>query len=184
MNNIDYIAAAFQNTDNKSLLGDKMRFLEKISMSILNANIAGDIAECGVYQGGSARLLATIFSQKKIMLFDSFEGMIESDILQHGHKKGDFSNTSVENVKNYLKDKPNCSLYPGWIPDSTTFLTNETFSLVHLDLDLYQSTKAAIEIFWPRLSHHGAMVFDDWEWQHCPGVKQSIHEYFGQNLQK
>jgi O-methyltransferase len=104
--------------------------------------------------------------------------MQESDTLTNGHKKGDFSDTSLEQVKEYLNDKTNCLYYPGWIPESANFLTSENFCLIHLDLDLYQSTSAAIKIFWPRLVTGGVMVFDDWEWKNCPGVKRAIEEYF------
>jgi len=119
-----------------------------------------------------------MFPNKRIFLFDSFEGMLESDILERGHQKGDFRDTSLEQVRSYLSDKSNCSFFPGWIPSSAFFLTEERFCLVHLDLDLYQSTKAAIEIFWPKIVVGGVIVFDDWDWCRCPGVKQSITEYF------
>lgn len=160
-----------------SLLGNIDHFAS-VAKGILDLNLEGDVAECGVYKGGSARLLATIFPNKKIFLFDSFEGMIENDILDKGHKKGDFKDTSLEQVKSYLSDKPNCAFFPGWIPSSASFLNEEKFCFVHLDLDLYQSTKASIEIFWPKIVSGGVMVFDDWEWENCPGVTQSITEYF------
>ena len=99
-------------------------------------------------------------------------------MLDAGHRKGDFKDTSLENVQTYLCDKPNCLFFPGWLPESAGVLKEEKFCFVHLDLDLYQSTKAAIEIFWPRLVDGGVIVFDDWEWQRCPGVKKSIQEYF------
>jgi O-methyltransferase len=175
---MSFISQAFSNIPNTSLLGTKMDYLESTAHTILNLNLDGDVAECGVYKGGSARLLATMFPNKKIFLFDSFEGMLESDTLERGHQKGDFRDTSLEQVRSYLSDKPNCSFFPGWIPSSASFLREERFCLVHLDLDLYQSTKAAIEIFWPKIVDGGVIVFDDWEWQNCPGVKQSITEYF------
>ena len=179
---MSFINEAFAGIQNNSLLGGKMNNLEAIASYILESNLSGDIAECGVYKGGSARLLSTIFPDKRIFLFDSFQGMLESDTLDKGHVKGDFKDTSLDSVKTYLSDKPNCSFFPGWLPESASFLTVEKFCFIHIDLDLYQSTKAAIEIFWPRLINGGVMVFDDWEWQYCPGVKKSIEEYFNQNI--
>lgn len=174
---MSFIKQAFDTISSTSLLGNIDHFA-LVAKDILDLNLDGDIAECGVYKGGSARLLATIFPNKKIFLFDSFEGMKENDILDKGHKKGDFKDTSLTEVKSYLSDKPNCVFFPGWIPSSASFLNEERFCFVHLDLDLYQSTKAAIEIFWPKVVDGGVMVFDDWEWQNCPGVKQSVTEYF------
>lgn len=184
MNHNEYIDLAFSSLPNLSLLGSKMHYLAKIATDIAVQNLSGDVVECGVYKGGSARLLATIFSNKNVLLFDSFEGMKESDQIENGHRKGDFSDISLSEVQNYLADKTNCSFFPGWLPNSASHLTDEEFCFVHLDLDLYQSTRQAIEIFWPRLVPNGAMVFDDWEWIHCPGVKQSITEYFGADLSK
>lgn len=175
---MSYIDIAFGEKPNNSLLGQKISVLEKSSVDILKKNLPGDIAECGVYKGGSARLLATIFPNKKIFLFDSFDGMHESDVLPNGHNKGDFSDTSLLQVKDYLGDKPNCLFFSGWLPESASSLTDEKFSLVHIDLDLYQSTKTAINLFWPRLVEGGFMIFDDYRWKHCPGVEKAISEYF------
>lgn len=176
---MSYKTEAFATKSCNSLLGNKIEFLEKISTETLNNNIPGDVVECGVYKGGSARLLATIFKNKQVLLFDSFEGMLEDDAIKTGgHFKGHFNDTDLDRVKNYLSDKTNCSFHKGWLPSSADFLTTENFCLVHLDLDLYQSTKAAIEIFWPRLNVGGHMIFDDYNWHACPGVNLAIEEYF------
>lgn len=176
---MSFLNEAFSVKTNTSLLGYKLQFVEYIASKVLENNTNGDIAECGVYKGGSARLLATIFPNKKIYLYDSFEGMLEDDSMESGHHiKGQFNDTSIEAVQNYLSDKDNCLFFKGWIPESTKSLTNETFSLVHVDLDLYQSTQSAIEIFWPRLTIGGMMIFDDIDWEPCPGVNRAIKEYF------
>lgn len=174
-----YIEESFRTKDNKSLLGLKMHYLADIANYIKDKNISGDVAECGVYKGGSARLLSTIFDDKKILLFDSFSGMMEDDSYPEGHHKtGEFSDTSLESVKDYLNDKNNCYFYDGWFPQSAKFLTDQTFCFVHADFDLYQSTKSCVEIFWPRLNSGGIILFDDYDWIPCPGVNQTIKEYF------
>jgi hypothetical protein len=175
---MSYIDTAFQEKPNHSLLGPKMPILEGAAVNALKKNLIGHVAECGVYKGGSARLLATIFPNKKIFLFDSFDGMHENDTLPNGHHKGDFSDTSLSQIQNYLDDKPNCVFFPGCLPESASSLTDEQFCFVHIDLDLYQSTKTAINLFWPRLVEGGFMVFDDYKWPHCPGVEKAISEYF------
>jgi O-methyltransferase len=167
---------------NVSCLSTKLFFIESVGQYILDSDIPGLIAEAGVYKGGCARLLATMFPDREILLFDSFEGMQENDQdPAGGHKIGDFSDTSLDSVKNYLIDKPNCRFHQGWFPDSASFLTDETFALVHADMDYYQSTVACIETFWPRMVTGGAMIFDDYEWVACPGVKKALNEYFNDN---
>jgi O-methyltransferase len=182
---MNYLEEAFKDKDNLSILGVKISIIELVAKHVLSLGIPGDVVECGVYKGGSARLLSTIFKEKKIFLFDSFHGMEEDDKTEDGfHRMGDFGDTSLEEVRRYLSDKSNCMFFPGWIPESTNFLKNESFCFAHLDLDLYQSTKSAIEIFWPRISLGGVLVVDDWEWKHCPGVKKAVIEYFGEDLSR
>ena len=164
-----------------SCLGEKLFFLETVGQAIIESSIEGLIAEAGVYKGGGARLLATMFPDREILLFDSFEGMLEDDEDSTGfHKTGDFNDAPLELVKNYLRDKPNCKFYKGWFPESANFLTNEEFALVHADMDYYQSTVDCIKVFWPRVKTGGVMIFDDYEWKNCPGVKKALDEYFPQ----
>lgn len=162
-----------------SLLENKLYFVEQTALKIRSANLEGCIAEAGVYRGGCARLLASIFNDKSVYLFDSFEGMMENDEDKSGlHSKGNFSDVSLEEVQQYLKDKPNCKFFKGWFPKSAEFLSDEKFSFVHVDMDYYQSTKSCIDIFWNRLVLNGVMIFDDYEWMACPGVKKALDEFF------
>lgn len=174
-----YIKESFGSKDNKSLLGLKMHYLADIAEYVKDKKIPGDVAECGVYKGGSARLLSTIFNNKKILLFDSFSGMMENDSFPQGHHKaGEFSDTSLESVQEYLSDKDNCYFHQGWFPQSSYFLQDETFCFIHADFDLYQSTLSCVEVFWPRLNAGGIILFDDYDWPPCPGVNKTIEEYF------
>ena len=182
------INEAFRNKGNNSLLAHKLEFLENACQQVATKRIDGLVAEAGVYKGGSARIIATAFPKKTVHLFDSFEGMLEDDKAKDDpqnicHKKGNFSDVSLESVQGYLDDRPNCVFHKGWFPETAKFLTDEKFCFVHLDMDYYQSTKHGIEIFWPRLNKGGIMVIDDWEWIACPGVKQAIFEYFTENIQ-
>lgn len=182
---IDYtwLKKAFIKKDAKSCLSSKILNFQTMIQKILDQNIDGDIAECGVYRGGTSRFLSTMFENKKIYLFDSFEGMKEDDAHQDGHhKKNDFNQTSLKEVQEYLADKTNCIFCPGWIPESATFLNEESFCLVFLDMDLYQSTKHGIEIFWDRLNRGGMMVFDDYNNTATPGVNQAINEFFTEKI--
>ena len=52
------------------------------------------------------------------------------------------------------------------------------FSLVHFDCDLYEPTKVALECFWPRLSHGGCMLFDEYSIHEWPGETRAVDEYF------
>jgi hypothetical protein len=105
--------------------------------------------------------------------------MMENDSdLSGGHQKGDFSDNSIEMVQEYLKENTNCRFFKGWFPETASFLTTEKFALVHVDMDYYQSTVSCIDVFWNRIQLGGVMIFDDYEWVACPGVKRALSEFF------
>jgi hypothetical protein len=133
--------------------------------------------EVGVWRGNSARLLVATLIYKSVHLFDTFEGMPEVTKGDR-HKKGDFGNTSLERVKGYLQDFDNAIFYPGLFPETAESLTEDEFCLVHIDVDIYESTKAAIEYFWPLLVPGGIMVFDDYNSPTCPGTNKAVDEFF------
>ena len=162
--------------NNPSMLGPWK--LDHLTTSLNKVKeIEGKAAEVGVYKGGSARRIASILSDKDVLLFDTFEGMPETDF-EERHKKGDFLDTSLESVKSYLSNKSNCKFFPGFFPDTTESLKDAVFSFVHLDGDYYETTKNGIEFFYPRLTKGGIMFFDDYEWCDCPGVRKAIDEFF------
>lgn len=160
-----------------SLLKEKLIFIEQISNYILKNNIRGEIVEAGVFKGGCSKLLASKFPDRSVYLFDTFTGMKEDDEFGE-HRIGDFSNTSLSSVKQYLKNYSNCIFRPGWFPNTASGLEHVKFAMVHADMDLYQSTKSIIEFFWPRITTGGVIVFDDYEFRKCPGVKKAIEEYY------
>lgn len=139
---------------------------------------AGDIAECGVYKGGTARILAEIANDRPLHLFDTFSGMPDTDPNKDIHKRGDFSDTSLESVQRYLADFPNISFYPGLIPHSLAPVQDRTFSFVHVDLDIYSAIMSACEFFYPRIERGGILLFDDYGYASCPGARAAIEEFF------
>jgi len=140
------------------------------------ANVPGEAAEVGVFRGGSAVVISKALPNKKLHLFDTFSGQPEDDAHPAGpHKKGDFRNTTRSDVETFLKGC-NVWFHPGKFPD-TAPADDATYSFVHLDADTLQATSAGLAYFLPRLSKGGVMVFDDYEWGGCPGVKDSLHKF-------
>jgi O-methyltransferase len=140
----------------------------------------GDIAEVGVYKGGSGKLLSNVFkhTNKKIYLFDTFSGMPETDLQKDWHRKGDFSETSVETVKYYLRDCENVLIYSGLFPRSARNLEVKTFCLVHVDADIYKSVIDCCNFFYPKMVSGGILIFDDYGFITCPGAKIAVDEFF------
>jgi hypothetical protein len=41
-------------------------------------------------------------------------------------------------------------------------------------VDIHDSVLACLEFFYPRMTRGGVMLFDDYEWKDCPGVKKAL----------
>ena len=142
------------------------------------ADVPGAFAECGVYQGGSLAALAEANPQRTVYGFDTFEGLPpEAWAEGEPHGVGDFGDTSLDAVKVAVRHLSNVDLRPGLFPTSAAGLESERFALLHLDCDYFESTRAALEWFTPRMSRGAVIVFDDVDWPHCPGVRRAIEEF-------
>jgi hypothetical protein len=51
------------------------------------------------------------------------------------------------------------------------------FSFVHLDVDLYESTKGALEFFYPRMPAGAVLISHDYV--EFPGVRSAFDDFFG-----
>ena len=140
----------------------------------------GDVAEVGVYKGGTARLISEIVAEtaKTVHLFDTFSGMPPTDMIKDLHKEGDFSDTSLDSVKEYLNDYDNVRFYQGFFPDTSKPVIDRQFCLVHIDVDIRKSVIDCCEFFYPRMVKGGIMVFDDYGFLTCPGAKMAVDEFF------
>jgi O-methyltransferase len=154
------------------------------SLALQCQRLEGDLWECGVYKGGTARMLAQILadSQKsesaKLHLFDTFGGMPETDKTRDTHKAGDFSDTSLESVQAHVGQDNLVVYHPGMIPGTFTGMEKCRISFAHVDVDIYQSVKECCEFILPRLLVGGVMVFDDYGFPTCPGARQAVDEFF------
>jgi hypothetical protein len=146
------------------------------------AALDGCIAEIGTYKGGSAYFMAA-HSPKSFYICDSFEGLpelTEQDIINTPrHRKGDFSDTTLEHVTKLLSPFPQAKVIKGFFPnpDIHSEMYDKKFSVVHLDVDLYQPTLDCLGFFYPRMVKGGIIISDDYTWVATPGVEKAFHEF-------
>jgi O-methyltransferase len=150
--------------------------------------LPGNVAEVGVYKGGSARILSqTIASraQKKVVhLFDTFAGMPATDASVDFHSAGDFADTSLQAVQSDLRDCHNVRFYQGFFPDTGGAVKNRKFCLAHVDVDIYSSVRDCCLFFYPRMVSRGIILFDDYGFNSCPGARKAVDEFFGSKREK
>jgi O-methyltransferase len=162
------------------------RTLEQAYVNVLP--LEGEVWEAGVFKGVTALLLANAIrhygpESAKLRLFDSFEGMPEADAERDFHKKGNFSDTSLEGVRDLVGDGLDISYQQGFIPDTFAGLESCKLKLVHVDLDLYQSILDTLEFCYPRMER-GIFVLDDYGTPSCPGALQAVDEFFAGRPEK
>ncbi len=144
-------------------------------------HLQGDVAELGVYNGGTTRLIAESLPHKKVFALDTFEGMpplcARDDMEKQEFYDGRFN--PQEDVIPYLSESPNIFPKAGTFPNTIDQeLENRTYAFLHFDGDLYYSCKAFLEFFWQRLEMYGKLFIDDYGRPGVPGVEPACREFF------
>lgn len=169
---------------------------------IADNKIAGDIAECGVWRGGSMMtvaltLLARGDTSRNLYLYDTFEGMsapTEVDVNLDGlSAQSHIAKTtekwcyaSIEDVRQnilstgYPEDK--IYLVKGKVEETIPKTLPANLSLLRLDTDWYESTKHELNYLSPLLAPEGVLVIDDYG--HWQGAKKAVDEYFAERNRK
>ena len=145
--------------------------------------LEGDLAEVGVYQGGSAKLICEVKKEKKLYLFDTFTGLpeVSDDDTHFGQKHwydNEFSNTSVESIKKLLNRYHNVDIVKGIFPESGKEIADRKFCFVHLDVDLYKSTIDSLRFFFPKMVPGGIILIHDY---HSDGIQKAFSEFKTEN---
>ena len=140
--------------------------------------VPGATAELGVYRGFFARCINQLLPERKLYLFDSFEGFAEdtkaSVSFQAAHQ-----NTAIDKVLSIMPHPEMITVKPGFFPESLDGL-EENFCLVSLDVDFYQTTLDGLRYFWPRLETGGYLMLHDWGSPKLPGVADALACYEGE----
>ncbi len=155
--------------------------IECISREIYKNNIQGAVAEAGVYRGGTARRINQLFPDRKLYLFDTFEGFDKrdqknEDAANRFNEKLDFTNTSVDLVLNQMLYPNNCIIKKGWFPESATGICDK-FAFVRLDMDLYDPIYAGLQFFYPLMSKGGYIAVHDCRSQHFDGARIALIDF-------
>lgn len=112
--------------------------------------------EFGVFSGETINYISS-FTDKKVYGFDSFEGLPEK--WRDGFDKGAFNLDG-----NLPQVRSNVELIKGWFNETLEgFLKTHTepISFIHIDCDLYSSTKYIFDTVKHRLTKDCVIVFDE-----------------------
>lgn len=125
--------------------------------NLASSTPTGNFVEVGVYKGGTAWHLAEVAKSQNrdLYLYDTFSGIPHRGDLD-SHRVGDFSDTSVETVRNRI---PYAQVIQGIFPQ--TMVPMGDISFAHLDCDQYQSVFESSQALIPFMVKGGIIWFDD-----------------------
>lgn len=160
-----------QNTDRRWMVHQLLRLV---------ADVPGDTAECGVYQGAGSFLIlkanAVAGQNRHHYMFDSFEGLSNPGAEDGTYwREGDLAASDAA-LGRRLSDCVEYSVMKGWIPKRFAEVAERRFAFVHIDVDLYQPTRDSLDFFYPRMSEGGIVVVDDYGFSTCPGATRAADE--------
>jgi Macrocin-O-methyltransferase (TylF) len=140
-----------------------------LSHAVHLVNRDGLFLEFGVAKGRTISQIAEI-SKAHVFGFDSFEGLPEP--WRTGFPKGSFS-AEIPILA------PNISIVKGWFSETLPkFIEehNESVAFLHVDCDLYSSTKCIFDFLYPRIGSGCVILFD--EYFNYPGWQNHEHKAF------
>ena len=173
------------------------RFLcrHELFQKVLHVN--GAIVECGVLNGAGlftwaqlANIYEPVNYNRRVIGFDTFDGFPSvSDADGGGWAVGDLcgeGRTELErsvaklDAERHLAHLPLVELVEGdFLKTGPAYLEANPHllvSLLYLDFDLYEPTRAALELFLPRMSRGAIVAFDELNCPGFPGETQAMLE--------
>lgn len=180
------------------------KFISKYEIFNKILSVQGSIIECGVYMGGGlmtwaqlSAILEPTNQQRKIVGFDTFSGFVKiSEEDKKGKsvnsKKGGYAADTFEDLKKcielydsnrFIGHIPKASLVRGDIKHTLPeYLENNphtVVSLLYLDMDIFEPTKAAIELLVPRMPKGAIIAFDELNHDKWPGETLAVLKTIG-----
>lgn len=171
----------------------RYRTFEFAAEELKNNQIEGALVEVGVFRGLFSAVANSKFPERKIYLFDTFEGFKKEEAkkeYEHGNCSSSFieshRDTSVERMLGNLPYPDKAVVCKGFFPESITEeAVKEKYAFVSLDVDFEESTFEGLKFFYPRLSEGGYIFIHDYNTYYLKGVKAAVkryEEFIGQKL--
>lgn len=137
-------------------------------------NHGGAFAEVGAFRGDSAEIICRAKGNLPFYVFEAFDGLPADASGDARFTAGMFASSEIL-LRRRLESQPNTTVIAGYFPGTASIVGVQTFSFVHLDVDLYSATKEALHFFYPRMLPGGRIVSHDYS--QCEGVWRAVDEF-------
>ena len=168
--------------------------LRMLTESVIADNVPGDLIETGVWRGGACILMRAVLyannvTDRCVWGADSFEGLPVANELQYPADAGSdlhiYEQLAVsldevqENFRAYGLLDEQTKFLKGWFKDTLPTAPIGQLALMRLDGDMYESTMDALTNLYPKLSHQGYVIIDDYHV--VPACKAAVSDYCSKN---
>ena len=168
---------------------EKLYNLYEAVCYVSERKIPGDFVECGVFKGGAIMMMAYTLTAhnyplRRIHLFDTFAGFTgrtELDVDYVGREIGKYKTNSFrKEVESNLSKISYPSEHYVWVEGDVVQTSRSShpkeISILRLDTDTYETTRAELENMFPYLASGGILIVDDYGYS--KGCKAAVDEYF------
>ena len=148
-----------KNVPKHPFISDRLELIKIASKRVTDDLKKGLICEFGVFKGESINYISKLFPDHNIFGFDAFFNGLPETFIEWSSPKGAFK------LENLPVVSQNVELIPGYFHDSLPgFIEKhkEPFIFVHIDCDLYSSTKVIFNITDSKFQPGTVIVFDDY----------------------
>lgn len=164
-------------------------FRDTLRLTETYDDVAGDVAECGVWRGGMIAAMAEILgSSRKYWLFDSFEGLppareIDGEAAIHwqNNPAGEHYHDNCRAEQQFAHEAMQMSgvksyqLIKGWFNETLPGSQVQKIAILRLDADWYDSTMCVFENLYDKVSDGGLILIDDYYfWDGC---SRAVHDF-------
>jgi O-methyltransferase len=173
--------------------------LAKAVNHVVTAKIPGDAVECGVFMGGSSRLMMDVFKhhglQRSVWMYDTFEGVPVPHYTELTHdnqnlqewfkanhltlKGSTWCYCSIDDVKENIDSlgyKGAVNYVKGKVENTIPNTMPDQISILRIDVDLEHPTRHILEELYERVSPGGHIIFDDYGY--FPNVRKTVDDFF------
>jgi O-methyltransferase len=166
-------------------LADVFRCYELWSLVGQVAHLPGACLEVGVWNGGTASVIARRAQLTRpgapVYLCDTFTGVVKADVEDPHYKGGEHHDASKATVERLLERVgATATILEGIFPDQTAArIPEQPFCFCHVDVDVYRSARETTEWVWPKMPVGGVVVYDDYGFFGCDGVRSYVDTLVG-----
>ena len=156
--------------------------LRRLCSRLDGLGVEGNVAELGCWRGDTSWQLNALMPDRKLYLFDTFQGFDPRDIAKElelgcsDASPGQFSGADEAKLLERMPAAAQVIIKKGWFPETAFDIEAETFALVYMDACLYNPTVSGLEFFFPRMTRGGVILLAGCDHEKYRGVAKAVED--------